>query len=159
MRLFCPTPRPLTISPSLYISILWTYDLKWEEGMGWGLYDGRQVWGQRQGYGSRLHLCRAPIQRAPSGKSTLQPHTAALVELWVPDATSWWGHQLFLAMGHHAALGTPQLSDLLLLSSCEIMLFHASEIILRPGTICVGLFIHLFIHFLPWTLMESKLGC
>ncbi|KAJ7410364.1 hypothetical protein BTVI_53415 [Pitangus sulphuratus] len=48
--------------------------------MGQGLYDGRQVWQQRQGY-INLDLGRGQIQRAPT--------TAALAELRVSDATSW----------------------------------------------------------------------
>lgn len=108
---FVPLPglslfHPVCTSP-YYGHMTWSGKKVWHGG----LYNGRQVWGQRQGYGSRLHLYRALIQRAPSGKRALQPHAAALVELWVPDANSWRGHQLLLAAGHRAALGTPQLSD------------------------------------------------
>lgn len=57
--------------------------------MGEGLYDMRQVWGQRQGYGSKMHLGKAQIQRAPGGNTMPQPRAAALTELWVPDVTGW----------------------------------------------------------------------
>lgn len=56
--------------------------------MGQALYNGRQVWGQRQGYSNGLHLGRTQIQRSPSSNTILQPPAAAPTGLWVPDATS-----------------------------------------------------------------------
>lgn len=82
-------------------------------------YGGRQSWEQRQGYNFRLYLGRSQIQRAPSA--------AVLAEFWVSDATSWWAHQLCLALGHGnvSVVRCLQHEIWQIFSSCEMMLFHA----------------------------------
>lgn len=42
-------------------------------------------------------------------------------------------------------------------SSCEMVLFHTSEINLASATICIYLFIHSFMHFLSLTSVGSEL--
>lgn len=96
----------LTQSLSLHILDMWH-----EKGRSYGI--GAVWWEAVLGAKARLQF-QAVSRKRSNSKSSKCCSTS---RVWVSDATSWWDHQLCLALGHGMALGMSQLSDVYSLRS------------------------------------------